>query len=295
MPEVELVLDCRAIIGESPTWFAHEQSLYWIDVKAPALHRLAVDGVRARWDFDTDIGAFALLEGATGALVALRTGIACLDFATGETRLLAPPPFDPNLFRFNEGICDAEGRFWIGVMFDPLTDVSAPPHEAPLHRFTFTDGLVPGDDRSVLHNGFALSPAEDVFFLSHSKERRILRATYDRISGRLGKPTPFVEIRGEGHVPDGAAVDEEGCYWCAIHGGSALHRYDSAGRLILEVPLPVSQPTMCAFVGPKLDEMIVTSARDQLSEEELEQQTHAGGLFRLRPGVRGIPRPCVAR
>ena len=67
MPEIELLLDCRAIIGESPTWFAPKQALYWIDVKAPTLHRLSADGVRAQWRFDADIGAFALLADATGA------------------------------------------------------------------------------------------------------------------------------------------------------------------------------------------------------------------------------------
>jgi sugar lactone lactonase YvrE len=295
MPEVELVLDCRAAIGESPTWFAPEQALYWIDVKAPALNRLTADGTEARWDFEADIGAFALLEGEAGALVALRTGIKRLHFETSRTTLAASPPFDPNLFRFNEGICDEEGRFWVGAMFDPLPGVSARPSEAPIHRFSFSDGLVAGADRSTLHNGFSLSAAENAFFLSHSREQRILRAPYDRRSGTLGEPAPFVQIKGQNRVPDGAAMDEEGGYWCAIHGGGALHRYDPSGRLTQEIVLPVSQPTMCAFVGPRLDEMIVTSARDQLSPDQLKQEPCAGGLFRLRPGVRGAPKPCVVR
>jgi sugar lactone lactonase YvrE len=295
MPEIELMLDCRAIIGESPTWFAPEQALYWIDVKAPALHRLSADGSQARWRLDADIGAFALLESAAGALVALRNGIFRLDFATGRTELLAPPPFDPNLFRFNEGVCDAEGRFWIGVMFDPRPGVTAERTAAPLHRFTFGEGLVAGDDWSDLHNGFAWNAAEDAFFLSHSHAGEVLRAPYDRASGSLGKPSPFAEISTEGHVPDGAAVDEEGCYWCAVHGGGVLHRYHPLGGLIAQVDLPISQPTMCAFVGPELDAMVVTSAREKLTEDELKREPHAGGVFRLRPGVRGLPRPCIVR
>jgi sugar lactone lactonase YvrE len=295
MPEIELLLDCRAIIGESPTWFAPEQVLYWIDVRAPSLHRLSADGLQAQWLLDADIGAFALLEGATGALVALRTRIFRLDFASGDTELLAPPPFDPNLFRFNEGVSDDEGRFWVGVMFDPRPGVTAQRAEGPIHRFTFGEGLVAGDDWSDLHNGFAWSAAEDAFFLSHSHAREVLRAPYDRTSGRLGKRGPFAEIRTEGHVPDGAAMDEEGCYWCAVHGGGVLHRYDPSGDLIAQVALPISQPTMCAFVGPELDEMVVTSARQKLSEDELKREPHAGGLFRFRPGVRGLPRPCIVR
>ena len=295
MPEIELLLDCRAIIGESPTWFAPGDALYWIDVKAPALYRLSVDGVQTQWRFDADIGAFALVEGAEGAIVALRTGIFRLDFSTGETCQLAPPPFDPNLFRFNEGVCDAEGRFWVGVMFDPRPGVAAETAAAPLHRFTFGEGLVAGDDWSDLHNGFAWNLEEDAFFLSHSHARSILRAPYDRARGRVGKPSSFAEIRTEGQVPDGAAVDEEGCYWCAVHGGGVLHRYDRSGRLISQIALPVSQPTMCAFVGPDLDEMVVSSARDKLTEDQLKREPQAGGLFRLRPGVRGLSRPCIVR
>ena len=91
MPEIELLLDCRATIGESPTWSAPEQTLYWIDVKGPTLHRLSASGLQAQWRLEADIGAFALLEGAGGALVALRNGIFRLDFATRE------PSFSPRL------------------------------------------------------------------------------------------------------------------------------------------------------------------------------------------------------
>lgn len=80
-----------------------------------------------------------------------------------------------------------------------------------------------------------------------------------------------------------------------MHGGGALHRYASDGRLVRSVTLPVSQPTMCAFVGPKLDEMVITSAAQGLSPAQRAAEPHAGALLRWRPGVRGIPRPCVVR
>ena len=69
----------------------------------------------------------------------------------------------------------------------------------------------------------------------------------------------------------------------------------SVGRLDAQVALPISQPTMCAFIGPELDEMVVTSASDKLTKDQLKREPHAGGLFRLRPGVRGLPRPCIVR
>lgn len=293
--DVELLLDCRATIGESPTWSAFEAALYWIDVKEPALHRQGADGALRRWILSSDVGAFALLADASGAVVALRDGLFQLRFDDGQATRLAPPPFDPDLFRFNEGICDALGRFWVGVMFDPRPGIDAEPRAALLHRFTFADGLQPGPDQAELHNGFAWRADGTSFYWSHSNQGCVFQAPYDLATGSIGPRDRFTTIRAENALPDGAALDEEGCYWCAIHGGGALHRYDPAGKLLTQVALPVSQPTMCAFVGSDLDEMVVTSARQKLAPEQLAREPHAGGLFRLRPGVRGVPRPCIVR
>ncbi len=77
----------------------------------------------------------------------------------------------------------------------------------------------------------------------------IHRHPYDLAAGTMGPASPSSRVARQTGLPDGAAMDEDGCYWCAIHGGGALHRYDPAGRLVATVALPVSQPTMCAFVG----------------------------------------------
>jgi sugar lactone lactonase YvrE len=295
MHGIELMLDSRASIGESPTWIASTGALFWIDIKGPALNRLSADGNNRRWSLPSDVGAFALLEGTIGALVALRDGIFSLDFASGATALVAAAPHDPKLFRFNEGICDAHGRFWVGMMFDPLprTTDSEVKKKRVLHHFTFKRGLVAASDESDLHNGFAWNNESDEFFWSHSKERRIYHASYELATGAIGRRQDFVDMGDRKGIPDGAAIDEDGCYWCAIHGASALHRYDAGGNLVAQIALPVSQPTMCAFIGANLDQMVVTSAREHLTSEQLAREPFAGGLFRLRPGVRGLPRPCV--
>ena len=248
-----------------------------------------------QWRFDADIGAFALLEAGEGALVALRTGLFRLDFASGETRLLASPPFDPRHFRFNEGACDDEGRFWVGVMFDPLPGARRGP---PRGRFIVSP-FVRGWCRAATDpTCITASRSARARRLSSCRTRMIAqscRAPYDRVRGRMGQARPFAEIDVPGHVPDRAAMDEEGCYWCAIHGGGALHRYAPDGRLLTNLRLSVSQPTMCAFVGPDLDEMVVTSAREKLTSEQLQREPHAGGVFRFRPGVRGLARSCIVR
>ena len=114
----------------------------------------------------SDIGGFALTGGGD-AVVALREGLFRLDLDSGALRQLAPPPFEPTLFRFNEGACDAYGRFWIGVMFDPLKD-RRPPQTGRLHSFTLAGGLRGKPDAAELHNGMAWSGDGKTFFLSHS-------------------------------------------------------------------------------------------------------------------------------
>ncbi len=109
--KVDLVLDARAQIGESAIWVAEDNSLYWADIKAPALHRTQLDTMTTdTWDLPAEIGAYAL-DGRGRALVALRTGLCWLDLATHALVLQEIAPFDPNIIRFNEGACDSRGRF----------------------------------------------------------------------------------------------------------------------------------------------------------------------------------------
>jgi sugar lactone lactonase YvrE len=291
VPLVETALDAKATIGESPLWSAPEQALYWIDIKKPALYRFApATGAQRSWPLTSDVGGFALFREPPGALVALRAGLHRLDFASGTLTLLAESPFDPRLFRFNEGACDAKGRFWIGVMFDPLE--SGPEREkGALHSFTLEGGLKLEADVSDLHNGMAWSPDDRTFYLSHSYERRIFAHPYDLETGQMGEGGLLATLPQDAGIPDGAAIDTEGGYWTACHGGGRLRRFHPDGSVDRDIRLPVSQPTMCAFGGAELDELYVTSARDSLSPGQLKEEPLAGGILRLRPGERGAVRP----
>jgi sugar lactone lactonase YvrE len=205
--KIEVVLDAGATIGESPTWASAENALYWIDVKKPALYRYDPATERQQsWPMTSDIGAFAIVSEPSGAVVALRKGIFRLDFASGSLTLLAQPPFDPSLFRFNEGACDAGGRFWVGVMFDPVEGVH-PPQKSSLHSFDLQAGLRPERDTAELHNGMAWSRNGRQFYLTHSERQEIFAYTFDPEGGRLGTRHVFARVPKADGLPDGAAVD----------------------------------------------------------------------------------------
>lgn len=293
--EIELVLDLGATIGESPMWVPSEKTLYWIDVKKPALYRYdPLTGGQRAWPMPSDIGAFTLIPDLSGAVVALREGIYRLVFGSGLLTRLASPPFDPALFRFNEGACDSAGRFWVGVMFDPR-EGAPPAQKSSLHSFTLTGGLRPEPDAAELHNGMAWSADGRRFYLSHSSSQKIFVYAFDPESGALGTRDLFAQVPPSLGLPDGAAVDSEGGYWCALHGGGRLRRYTASGAVDRDIELPVSQPTMCSFAGEDLDVLYVTSAADKLTPEQRRREPLAGALLRLRPGVKGIARRCALR
>ena len=288
---VEIVLDAHATIGESATWAPDEQALYWIDVMAPALYRLdPATGENRGWMLTSDVGGFALTRDG-GAVVALRRGLYWLDLQSGGLDRLTEPTFDPALFRYNEGACDAAGRFWIGVMFDPL-EGKPPARKSALHSFTLDGGLLAADDCSDLHNGMAWSADARTFYLSHSYPRRVFAYDYDAETGSLSNRRLFAAIEEEAGIPDGAAVDVEGGYWCALHGGGRVRRYHADGFVDRDIELPVSQPTMCAFGGKGLATLYVTSASDGLSDAQRAREPHAGALMSLDVGISGVARAC---
>ena len=306
---IEIVLDAHATIGESATWAPDEQALYWIDVKAPALYRFdPATGENRGWTLTGDVGGFALTRdgGAVvalrhglhrldlrsgGAVVALRHGLHRLDLQSGGLVRLTEPTFDPALFRYNEGACDAAGRFWIGVMFDPV-EGEPPARTSALHSFTLGGGLLAVDDCSDLHNGMAWSADGRTFYLSHSYPRQVFAYHYDTDTGSLSHRRLFATIGEGAGIPDGAAVDVEGGYWCALHGGGRIRRYRADGSVDRDVELPVSQPTMCAFGGKDLATLYVTSASDGLSDAQRAREPHAGAMMRLDVGISGVARAC---
>lgn len=286
--EAQLVLDAHALNGETPTWSEAEQKLYWIDIEEPALHRFdPASGKDEHWRMPSEIGAFALARDGR-ILAALRTGLMLIDLERGSSELLADPPYDPLTHRFNDGKCDPQGRFWIGTMFKPL-DGRKPGKDTPPTQLFVYDGveLRPTAASAVIANGLAWSPDGGTLYFSDSHAQRIDCFDFDGGDGRIACRREFAKLSTG--VPDGAAVDIEGCYWTANYGGSRLIRFLPDGRVEREVMLPVSRPTMCAFGGAELNRLFVTSARSGLSEGEQAKELHAGGLFLVEPPCPGVP------
>jgi sugar lactone lactonase YvrE len=288
----ELLLDARADLGEGPAWDARRNCLYWVDIHAGRLHAFDPHEKADRHvDLGEPIGCLAPRQ-AGGLILALRSGFAALDLPAGlplpgnlvTERILNPEPHLPGN-RFNDGKCDPAGRFLAGTMDDSERLASG-----SLYSLSPDGSLRTLLTGIRISNGLTWSPDARTFYYIDTPTRQVTAYDYDIASGAIANPRPAVTVQPELGWPDGMTADSEGMLWIAMWGGASLTRWDpGSGRLIESIPFPTLNVSSCAFGGPGLDELYVTSARKGMTAAQLEEYPLSGGLFRLRPGVRGLP------
>ena len=282
----ELALEHKATLGEGSIWNPALQRLHWIDI---AEHRVftydPATGENRACDVGQMVGA-VVPRARGGAMVALHSGFARLDLESGRVDLLPPPPgHDPATARFNDGKCDPSGRLWAGTMSlikgQPLAKLFRLDPDGSTH-------VMARDIRTS--NGIAWTADRRTMYYIDTPTMRVDAFDYDDRTGAISGRRPAIEIPPDIGHPDGSTLDAEGMLWIAMHGGSRVTRWDPrAGRLLETIALPVSRVTSCAFGGPDLDTLYITSAREGLTPAQLAGEPLAGGLFRVMPGVRGVP------
>ena len=292
MSEAVCVAAGNCILGESPLWSPAEQALYWVDIHNPAIHRLdPATGARRHWPVETEIGAIGLA--GEGRLIAgRRTGFALFDPETGAFEDIADPEgegrLNPN--RMNDGKVDRGGRFWCGTMQDPARGGGRAP-VGVLYRLDGDHSWRATADGLRVPNAICWSPDDRTMYFADSHANCIWAHDYDPASGVFANRRVFASLaEGAGH-PDGATVDADGFVWNANIFGGRITRYDPDGRVERIIELPVPQVTACAFGGPALDVLYVTTASMGMDAEDLARQPSAGALFAVEVGISGLPEP----
>ena len=262
--------------GEGPVWSEGWGGLRWVDMLAGHVLSMTPDGTVRRRPVGEVAAALRPRRGG-GAVIAVERGFV-LEDADGALQPLEPVWTDPSV-RMNEGGCDPDGRFWCGSMaYDQSEGAAA------LYRLD-PDGAVHRVlDGVTVSNGLEWSPDGTLAYYDDTATHRTDVFDYDRESGLSGR-RPFVRF-GEDDSPDGLTVDAEGGVWIALYGGGAVHRYDADGRLDAVVEVPTAKVTACTFGGADLDELFITTSRQDLGPGD---DPLAGSLFRVAAGLRGLP------
>lgn len=299
---VECIWPVGATLAEGPFWHAQQGALYFVDIKGKTVHRCAEDGgARATWTLPDQVG-FALPMADGGLLCGLPGRVARLSLDGGkmETALSGAPgqaaSFDPSggaletLLaleghlpgnRNNDGYVDVAGRLWFGTMDNAETAATG-----ALYRW---DGkhLLQQDAGYIITNGPCVSPDGRTFY--HTDTLAGLIYAFDLApDGSLSNRRVLVRTAAPGY-PDGTAIDAEGALWVSMFRGARIDRYAPDGALIGSIAMPCSNITKVAFGGADLRTVFVTTARKGLTVEELSREPLAGGIFRFRTEVPGLP------
>jgi len=282
--DVDLVFDARDELGEGATWDGANQRLISVDIMRGRVHLFdPLKGEARTIDVGQPVGA-AVPCRTGGLMVAVRDGFARLDLETCALTFVAHVELDRPDQRMNDGACDAAGRFWAGTMA-----LDHRPGLGALYRLdpegsahTMLTGI-------GISNGIDWSLDDTQMYYVDSLTQRIDLFDFHPRTGSIANRRPFVEIDPADGCPDGLTVDADGAVWLALWGGSAVRRYLPDGTLDRVLRLPVTHPTTCAFGGPDLQDLYITSAITRLSEDQRRQQPAAGSILRHRPGVTGRP------
>ena len=286
MNQVELILDAKNDLGEGPTWSTREQALYWVDILGKRLHRLdPATGDTTSWDTEEMVGA-AVERESGGFVLAQASGFYTWSSESGRTPLVDPEADKPGN-RFNDGAVDRQGRLWAGTM---AIKEGAP--VGSLYRMDPDLSVTKMVSDVTVSNGLGWSPDDRIMYYCDTGARTIWAYEFDSSTGEIANQRAFAVVPDEPEEggPDGLTVDAEGCVWSARWGGWKVVRYDPDGAVEREVAVPSARVTSAMFGGPDLDQLYLTTARIGFDPAvDVERQPHAGGVFALAPGVKGLP------
>lgn len=270
------VWSAGALLGEGTCWSARQQALFWVDILGHQLHRFTpATQARDSWALGEEITAVAERRDQPGLLVSLRRDLALFHPDTGQLQRLHRPEPDLPDNRFNDGKCDAQGRFWAGTM-----DFGCQEPTGALYRFEANGNCTRMHTGFAVTNGPTWSRDGRTLYFNDTVQGQVHAFDCNPDTGELGPGRVWLHMPAEDGVPDGMTTDAAGRIWIAHWGGARVscHDPDTAAEL-LRIPLPTSHITNCAFGGPQLQTLFITSARTGLDADQLQAQPLAGSLF----------------
>lgn len=269
---IEVAIRSTAQVGEGPVWDSSTGNLIWVDLlEGNLIESDLASGTSRETSVGRSLGAAAIRANGQGFAVAVAEGFGYV--TNGQFSLIDTALHTPQ-FRMNDAKCDARGRLWAGSTHVDFTEA-----EGALHRWDGSTTSTQVASGFTLPNGLGWNASNTAMYLNDSVRQTTLTAEFDLDSGTLG---PFeTSFMIEGGLPDGLAVDVDGCIWIAVWGGAEIRRYRPNGLIDTIVPTPVSQPSSCSF-GPG-GILYITSAAAGVTDEPL-----AGSVFAIQTHTEGV-------
>ncbi|MFP5080195.1 SMP-30/gluconolactonase/LRE family protein [Pedobacter sp. JCM 36344] len=284
MAELSTFSTSQNILGESPFWHEARQSIFWVDIHKGILHeqKLCCEG-SVTWNLGKKIAVILSWEGSQ-LLMGCEDGIVSLNLLTQEWKLIIPIKVRESNLRCNDGSFDVQGNIWIGNM-----DMQFREGLGSLYRIAKDGGTFEILEGLTIPNGLSFSLDHKRMYFIDTPTRTVKSYLIDP-AGNISFEKSAVVIPKNMGVPDGMSIDEQGMLWVALYGGGAVSRWNPfTGELLETIAIPALHITNCCFAGDKLNELIVTSARENMTEIQLAMYPESGNVFRIQDlGVKGV-------
>ena len=275
----ELYYNTKATLGEGPAWDARTQTLFWVDV----LEKRIYAGSKLFLQLDDFVGCLAPRKDG-GLVIAQRFGFWTFEPESNRLLTLASPKGEPSNNRFNDGKCDAHGRFVAGTMDHNEQEASG-----ALYSLS-PEGRLKKLLKDVrISNGLAWSPDHKTMYFIDTPTREVKAFDYDIETGQIANPRVIIHFEITFGWPDGMTSDMEGNLWIAMWGGARVTRWKPNGVLLEQFGIPALNVTSCVFGGSDMNELFVTTARVGMDGPALKKYPQAGGIFRMQTNLRGMP------
>ena len=279
----ELVLDCQNHHGEGIFWNAADGRMWWTDIEGKAIWWLdPATGASDSIEMPDRVCCFANNRDG-GMIVAFAKHIALFDPKTGSFEDICAFEPDNTETRANDGRTDRQGRFIVGGM----NEVSGKADSSVI-RIDPDRSVTTLIDDVICANSTCFTPDGRTMFFTDTPEQTIRAYDYDPDTGTLGAMRILADFKDEPGIPDGSCVDAEGGVWNAEWEGHRVVRVAPDGAIDTIIEVPVWKPTCCAFGGRDLDTLYITTSRLMSSPDQLAAEPHSGGLFSVKPGIRGV-------
>lgn len=301
----QAIPNSSCLLGEAPFWHPLEMMLYWVDIPGKQICRANIFmGQVERWNMSQEPACIAPMQGG-GLIIGMRDGIYAAPNWQGELQLLVAAPFDSSKLRFNDGKCDALGRFWTSSIYEPKDKAIAalyclsgqgPTLQLIEHFTNITTG-----------NGLAWSPDNSKAYFADTPSHQVKVYDFDLTSGALSheslfctmpqKPKdwkidathPEQSLATYAGRPDGACVDQNGNYWTALFEGQRIAQFSAQGQLLAQYKTPAARTTMMCFGGDDLQTLYITTASAGRTSDEQTLHPQAGHVFFARVSDVGLP------
>lgn len=282
----ELMLESNCRLGEGPVWCSLTNLIYWVDIEGRTINWYDLQTeVHHCSAISKRVGMVALTTTPYKLLLGLQGSLCWYDIKTNNLELWKPLETNLSLNRCNDGQVDSKGRLWVGTM-----QVENQKSEGSLYCISSTGAQWHLLTKLGISNGMAWSADGRYFFFIDSLKRNIRRFEIDETGGQIQLLREKVVYQSKHHdeLPDGMCVDIDGNLWVAFWGGFRIACINpNTGEEVAEIKLPVPNVTSCNWIGPDFDELVITTAREGLDEQEILSYPQSGHIFRCKVSAKG--------